>query len=113
MAAMIKTASKTTASLSEAKNLKTGPRCQEGRAEEIVAMIGRAVSTRKAPDSTHESRSSRAKAEGSRCGSFEVPLRDPPGFRSGTTARSRRHRPPLQREIYFVQAFQRLLIGLV
>src|SRR5439155_643691 len=32
--------SKTTASLSDAKNLKNGPRCQEGRAEKMVAMIG-------------------------------------------------------------------------
>src|SRR5882724_12885727 len=52
MAATIRTASKTTASLSDAKNLKTAPRCQEGRVEEIVAMIGRAVSTRIALGST-------------------------------------------------------------
>jgi len=32
--------------LSDAKNLKTGPRCQDGRAEEIVAMIARPVSAR-------------------------------------------------------------------
>src|SRR5438477_1965866 len=52
MAATIRTASRTTASLSDAKNLKTAPRCQWGRTEEIVAMVGRAVSTRKACDST-------------------------------------------------------------
>src|SRR5207244_13401453 len=52
MAATIRTVSKTTASLSDAKNLKTGPRCQEGRAEEMVAMIGRAVSARIARGST-------------------------------------------------------------
>src|SRR5438045_889067 len=40
MAATIRTVSKTTASLSDAKNLKTGPRCQEGRTEKMVAMIG-------------------------------------------------------------------------
>src|SRR5207248_2246175 len=52
MAATIRTASRTTASLSDAKNLKTEPRCQGGRTEEIVAMVGRAVSTRNACDST-------------------------------------------------------------
>src|SRR5438874_8074189 len=65
MAATIRTASKTTASLSDAKSLKTGPRCQEGRAEEIVAMIGRPVSARIGRGSTRllvipsESRGSR------------------------------------------------------
>jgi hypothetical protein len=34
--------------------LKTGPRCQEGRAEEIVAMVARTVFTRKARDSTRQ-----------------------------------------------------------
>src|SRR5947207_11841302 len=69
MAATIRTASRTTASLSDAKNLKTEPRCQGGRAEEIVAMVGRAVSTRKACDSTLSSSSPRSggrRIEGSR-----------------------------------------------
>src|SRR5437899_226941 len=71
MAATIRTASKTTASLSDAKNLKTGPRCQEGRAEEIVAMI-REQFPQESRAVQLSSSLSRASVEGSRRESFKV-----------------------------------------
>src|SRR5947208_4315616 len=80
MAATIRTASRTTASLSDAKNLKTEPRCQGGRTEEIVAMVGRAVSTRNACDSTLSSSSPSPAAAGSRDRddvTLKLSLRDP------------------------------------
>src|SRR5205823_12664679 len=80
MAATIRTASRTTASLSDAKNLKTEPRCQGGRTEEIVAMVGRAVSTRNACDSTLSSAFPSPAAAESRYhddGSLKLSLRDP------------------------------------
>src|SRR5438270_137829 len=71
LAATIRTASRTTASLSDAKNLKLGPRCQEGRTEEIVAMIcAQFPQERRAVQLS--SSSSRASVEGPRRESFKV-----------------------------------------
>ena len=64
MLAMIRTASKTTASLSEAKKRKMAPRCQSERGEEIAAMEPATIFARTAPGSSQSEHSRIAQSIG-------------------------------------------------
>src|SRR6267143_6284335 len=102
MAATIRTASKTTASLSDAKNLKAGPRCQEGCAEEMVAMIARPVSARTGSSSTRHRAHSSSAAAGSREPDdvvLKLSPRDPSTALEMKGKNPGSHRPPLQKKI--------------